>query len=524
MTNTTHPAIRKRKHRIGIFSVAVWVIGGGFAMYLIVVTRNPWLFLLLVAVATIGAPLSDVGPPHRWVIREWHRRAQWRRDKGQMMVPALLGEPKGPPCDMERVEGVLARVNTQTGYAFVPILTDESRDYATLALKLSGASPQWLQSDPAGKFAWNLQWFEGIAEALGITNDPEVEVIFTHIHRPADVERMIRLGKVRYDKKYSVAAQNAPETWEGTLGRNLADRINGVYDIAGHPREYVFLRMPWPRAWKGKIGVHDAGAFERSPLYRMILRIRGVFRQNGITAELLSPLETQELWDEFMNVTNLPAIRLYRQRNRDLEQLRSKRRSKEAQSKTDTPVDGSPEDKTLELMMAQTLRSADPDTPGYLCYGGTYHIAGYVKEVKKDFLPPGFRRGFNLDDDVYWTMSVYVRAKLRDTEAFKAKEAERGLNMTEGLNPLDKGVTDVTAQRQWQEAVNVRRRLDEASNRVPHSDMLVSVAGHSLKEAEARWKDMVVQLATIYDFERLYHRDDIEDALLAQLGKRTRSL
>lgn len=513
MSNYAHPVVTERHHRVGVFSIAVWIVGVVVAVWFFFVTINIILASVIIALTVfLGWPIPDVGTPIEWVIREWHRRAQWKRDKGRMIAPALFGEPPGPPCDFELVEGVLA--SGETG--FLPIFTDSTRAHATVTLRLSGASQQWLGSDADGKSSWNLAYCGAMAQALGVTRVPDLRVFFTHGHRPADVESMFRLARVRYDEEARNAAISDPDSVKGKLGLNLAERISMNYGSGGNPLELVSVRMPWPRGWGGRVGVSNADAFKRTALSKTVAEVRGAYESLGVTANFLSPLDAQHTWDELFNVTDLPAFRRYR----ELDRVQRERARAAATAETNSTelVEAEAEADELELQMTQSLRSTKPTQPGILCYGRTHHIAGYVKRVKKPLLSPAFKQGFHLPDDVYWTETVLVEAVLRDKEALKEREKERGINATEGLNPLNRGVTDPDGDQKWSEVTRKRRRLRNAGNRVPHVIIMFSVAASSAAKAEEDWETLLTRLGPYYELERLEYRDDIEDVLLAGLG------
>ena len=506
----SHRTVQDRKQRIGLYSWIVWVVGLAALIASIFTIGLIGVVLAVITIAT-GTPIPNVGPPHAWVQRELERRQQWRRDRGMMMAPPLNSSDDDEPCKIVRVQVVNARVEEKdedTGDTvdnFLPVLTTEERDHATIALRLPGAGENWLKEDHYGKYMIELGFFELISAALGVTTVDDLHVAFTRVHRPPN--REVAFGHAHRRGNPEILDPVDDDSVEGRLARNLAERIDRVYDQAGSSEEYCFVRTRWPTRLGRKIGVGDVGAFRRSPLFRTAGEVAQAYIASGIEdTSFLAPDGTQEMWNRFWRVNGIDML------NMTTAQAQAMRRGSavKAQEGVQPPLDN-----------GVSIRRPKPGTSGYIDYNGSIHIAGYVKSFVKSEVRPGFRHDLDLSDNVYWAMTTYVEAKRREGESTKARERERIAMMTEGHNFLEKGLSDPEGGARLRESQERRSRIAEAGNRVARYYTLVSLVADSVEEAENRWEDLVTSLSRVgYKTDRAHDPDDIEDILLAQFGVR----
>lgn len=502
-----HNVVQSARIRVGPFSWVVWALG-----ILLSVVTLPTLgfmsFVFALIGLVIGLPIPDVGPPHKWMMLEWERRAQWRRDEGRMLVNALSEEPDSPPSKIERTEVVYATVEKRVGDKIVaqafPILTDDDREYATVPIRLHGAAESYLSSDPDGRYEWDLSWFEAMAEALGITKEKDLQVAFSHFHRPGNMEHAIsHVGKRGADDVFA-----APDgSVKGQLADNVTERIDMVDGgSAGDARDYVFVRTPWPTRLGRTLSLEDSDSFKRSALFRTVQRTVQAYIDNDVSASFLPASEVQQNWDYVWRVQDSDKIHMYEERDKELTSIARK-------------VDPDSVAEQLPLDKGVSITAPKHGEPGWINYNGTTFIAGIAKKPRQAAVPSGFRSHIVLSDDTYYGFTAYVEARLRSVEETKAREKERFSKVSPD-NPLERGLSDPKGGERLERIRQRRQDLASTGNRVAHYYLLVSVAAGSLTEATYRWDDLVTQMAPIYTIERLNARDDIEDVLLAQWGLR----
>jgi hypothetical protein len=502
-----HNVVQSARIRVGVFSWVVWALG-----FMLAVATLPSLglkaFVFALIGLVIGLPIPDVGPPHKWIALEWERRAQWKRDQGRMLVNPLSEEPDSPPSKIERTEVVYATVERRSGDALVaqafPILTDDDREFATVPIRLNGAAESYLASDPDGRFEWDLTWFESMAEALGVTKEKDLQVAFSHFHRPANME--LAIDHVR--KRGAPDVFSAPDgSVKGQLADNVVDRIEMVDGgSAGDARDYVFVRTPWPSRIGRSLSLEDSESFKRSTLFRTVSRTVQAYVDNDVSASFLPAPEVQQNWDYVWRVQDSDKIHMYEERDKELVSIAKR-------------LDADSVNEQLPLDKGVSITASQPGDPGWINYNGTTFIVGLVKKPRQAVVPSGFRGHIVLSDDTYYGFTVYVEAKLRSVEETKAREKERFTKVSPD-NPLERGLSDPKGGERLERIRQRRQDLASTGNRVAHYYMFVSVAAGSLTEATYRWDDLVTQMAPIYTIERFDARDDIEDALLAQWGLR----
>ena len=502
-----HNVVQSARIRVGVFSWFMW--GSGLILTVITLpTLGLTAFVFAVVGLALGAPIPDVGPPHKWLMMEWNRRNQWNRDQGKMLVTPLDDEPDTPPCKIERTEVVYATVERRVEDSMVaqafPVLTDDDREYATVPIRLTGASQAYMASDPDGRYEWDLAWFEAMAEALGVTKEKDLQVAFSHFHRPSNMEPAISHAR----KRGAADVFSAPDgSLKAQLADNVVERIEMVDGgSAGDTRDYVFVRTPWPSRVGRALSVEDSESFKRSSLYRTVSRTVQAYIDLDVPARFLHSAEVQRDWDYFYRVGDSDKIHMYEERDKELAQIA---RSLNADSVSDQ----------LPLDKGVSITSSKPGDPGWINYNGTTFITGYVKKPRAATVPSGFRGHIVLSDDTYYGFTTYVEAKLRSVEETKTREKERFTKIRPD-NPLEHGLSDPNAGEQLRRIQQRRYELANTGNRVAHFYMIVSVAAATLTEATYRWDDLVTQMAPLYTIERLNQRDDIEDALLSQWGLR----
>jgi hypothetical protein len=503
-----HNLVQSARLRITPFSFIVWglsvVLGFVLLLYL-----GLWALLIPVIGLAIGLPIPGYGPPHRWALIEWENRAQWRRDHGDMLVPALGEEPDSPPGKIERTEVVYAtvrqRVNDEQAVGLLPVLTDDDREFLTVPIRLGGAAQYYLAEDPDGRYEWDLTWMESMSHALGVTREKDLQVAFTHIHRPSNIEPVLNYARRRAARGLFAASDE--DSVEGRAATNLANRIDLIDGgAAGDARDYVFVRTPWPTRYGKKTSLEDADSFRRSSLYRTIQEVVGAYVENGVDAGFLAPSEVQPTWDYFWRVADSDKVHLYEERDRELDSLHV---GEEAESE-DQP----------ELDKGISITASPPGTPCWINYNGTIFMGGYATAVRQPKASSGFRRRVVLSDDTFYAFTLYCEANLRSAEEKKARERERASKLLSGENLLERGLSNPREGERHNRIIERRQQLAQAGNRVSDDYKLFSLGASSIEEAQARWDDMVTQFASLYTIVPVTNRNDLEDLLLAQWGLR----
>ena len=176
---------------------------------------------------------------------------------------------------------------------------------------------------------------------------------------------------------------------------------------------------------------------------------------------------------------------------------------------------------TGEDLPLPAVISSDTDGSGYIECDGTFFAAGYATKLNRPDLPPGFQEELTqLDDDTYYVLATYTDLPLLSGILGEKSKAAGKEALVKGIAnnlPLD-NISDPEGDIRINQIVELRRRLAETGGRAAWYHHLFSVCAYSAEELEDKWNDVVIQLGDLYDIQRVYRPNDIEDILLGQIG------
>lgn len=488
-----HMTKSRRSIKIGKFNWACW--GGGLMLgvFGVRMTSSLWPLAIIIVGALVGLPIPDAGSPHAWALKKFRARRKHKKTEGVKIAPPLIGdnqEVSGAKLQLPRI--VEAHVPERNNTARqLSLLTTDSQVYVTVVLCLEGASKDWVNADTPGKFGWDLDWINRIADALSASRETDQKFVMTHIHRPANAETGYSHNQRRV--RAEVFDEDATGA-DANIGRNTIDSHEAAYGGGGQDYDYAFLRMPWPHRFNGsKIDLTDADRFKATPLWKTITRLLTAYNETGVNARFATRADLVELWDNIF-VGNLSTRRMYQQRDKALGW----------EPQLDQPV---------------SVTTGKPGLNTWMEYDGVYHVAGFVSRFNRTKLEPGFEpHTFKLDNDLFYTMSTVIDVLPKKKEKRKAREHERLLKVMYGQNPLNRGLSNPDEDAELADVLAERERLSDTPWRVAHRHHIFSVIGSEPEEALAHWDDLETQSQVLLDLKKVTDGDDVEEALLAQMA------
>lgn len=498
-----HAINPKRSVKIGVFNVCCWIAGFALGVFGYWTLTSLWALLLIPAAVLIGFPVRDAGSPHAWLLKHWRAYRNYKKSNGVKIAPPLIGgNDAKQKSRLQQVIAAEAHVPERNHTATIlNLLTTEAKTHLTVGLCLEGASKDWVNADGSGKFRWDLAWMQRVAEAVSTTSEPDLKFVMTHIHRPANRE----IGLSHNRSRVRQAAIEAAAKHDGQpldiqtadadtiVGTTTVANFDLAYDTGGEDYDYAFLRMEWPRRHGRKIDLRNAEHFKASSLYKIISRLLTAYDQMGVQARFASAENLCEAWDNVF-VGDLGTRRMYRHRDAALE-------------------------RKPELDQPLSLTTGKPGLNTWLEYDGAYHVAGFVSKFNQEEVEPGFLpHTFQLENELSYALSTVISARPMKSEKRKAREHERWLKMVSGWNPLNKNLSNPDEDSQLFDVLSKRQRLSASKWRASDSYHIISVDGTEPDESHAHWDDLATQAQGLLDVKKLTNGDDIEEALLIQLG------
>lgn len=521
-----YETVQQRSRRVGVFNISCWALGVIGAMVLLYNTEELLSLLLVPLGIVIGWPVRDHGSIHRLLLNQRKGRQAARRNNGALQQPRLSQHGRKFD-DIWDISVVTAAVRERDEVIELPLLTTSKRRHLTAIIKLpDGASESWLATDSDGKFDWDTRLAESVSRALAVTKEPDLYLLFGNMVRPSDRTYGYSENRRRLNSQIMAAAETAEYAEsegidypldpnnpyiEGdiALGKYAMARFNMVHDQAGDTTNYLAIRLPWPKNAFGKrIKIEDPQAFMKSSLRRTMGKLLTEFINIELTAELTTTHEVNEILTKLISVRLLSTRQTYGQRDREMVESDA---YADINHIDDTP--GAQPDAWKPLST-----TCDPDNPSYIVCDGTYIAAGYVNEVVKAGVLPGFQESATVfSDDTFYTAATLCEAKLIAPEKMKAREKERWTIVLRGLVSFNQHLTDPEGEKRLQEIIAMRGRLSDSGTRTGEFCIPFTVLANSHEELEARWEDAVTQLSTDYEINRVMFPNEIIDIIRGQV-------
>lgn len=508
-TALTHRSVEETSTPITTFNIVMWLLGFSGTIFGLWMTEALGMLFVLPVAILIGWPVKNHGSPHAYLIYRHNKRKSWQDEHKKLRTPPLGSKPRdGNPLEPVENHPVIhakylsrSRGSKAETVRTIALLPNEAGTHVTFGLMLTGASHEWLQSDPAGKMAWDSTWMQLMGTALAATNDPDLKFGMVTLVTIPDKEEDHVWAQRRGDPRVmeaTLAKERGEEGYDpvdALIGEFVHANTDEVYSIGGEARYALMVRMMWPTSFGRRIDLVDPAAVRRSSLWKVISKLINAYDSSGIICSIATADELNDHWQHVIGLGELPTKHMYRQ-------LRTQR--------TEEP----------QVFTLATPESID-DGRRWLRIGDCYFAAGYVKRVVRPTLDPGFQReAVVLPPGSSFSFLTWVNAPLLTSSKRRAANRERGHNFITGALPKDRGVTDIEGDRRLEAIIAARERLiDEGSTRSSEFNMTIVVKETSVEALDAFWDDVTNMLAGYYELERLCLGDEIQDVLCAHLGK-----
>lgn len=517
---SVHTTFTRQAARIDWFNIGCWV-GGSVISLLFLIFSSRLESLIIAPVAfLIGMPIRNAGSPHKWVMIKLRNRKSRKRNKGVQTAPPLSRHnQKFEPNPWEKTEIVTAGVRYGKEVLRLPLITDPTRNYLTMILKIkSGAAANWVNSDGEGKYEWDRNYFEGFEDALAITKEKDLWVSNVLMSRPSDKTLGYEYNRGRLQDKILEAAA-APNTAAGIdpvdrlLGLNAMSHHDASYDVGGDTFNYVAVRMPWPRrytSWSKRNGsrakIENPDVFAKTKLSKTIKQLIINLGQQDLDAGFTTKAEVAQLLGHTHNLRLLDTRNTYGQRDREM-----------VEDGIIGHIDDAPSAESTSWKPLSI--SSDPQDEGWIKVDGTYIAAGYAVSIKKAHPTPGFQESaLNFPNDIYFSVATIINAKLVETEKKKAREAER-LNVMKGqIGSMNNHLSNPDGDKELNEIVSWREDLADTGARSGEAVITFTLMAPSLEKLKDNWETAIIAASKAYEFKQVMSPAEIEDILLGQIA------